>query len=406
MKFFIFLIPFLLFAMSDERGLQLKIMKEEQRIALVIGNSDYLTFSQLKNPINDAKAMKKMLEQKDFTVYYKENATQKEFIKLIKQFSVRLSRGGVGLFYFAGHGIQVNGENYLIAADSAITEKDEVLYEAIALNYVTKKMKNSHNRFNIIILDACRNDPFSRSGGGGLAPLRNARGIFVAYATEAGGVAMDGADTNGVFTKHLIKYMDEPLSIEQVFKRTRRAVYEESHHEQFPGVYNQAMGDFYFTFEKEQRVSKSIKKIEPIKPQKKIEVPQKVKDKKTFFGSLTPSVEVLVKVGKSLQWQDDSRVLSVKKTWSAAQNFCNSLVNEGKMDWRLPTYSELASLVDYNQYNPAISDKILHSVSKVYWSKTRCKHKQYKAWGIHFRTGVTGFYFQSRRNYVRCVRSK
>jgi uncharacterized protein (TIGR02145 family) len=243
------LIPLWLLGSSDDRALKKMFteMKTEQRVALVIGNNDYKNLSTLKNPINDARAMKSVLTQRGFEVIYSENASKTQFKKMVKRFGTKISKGGVGLFYFAGHGIQVNGENYLVASDSNIADKDEVEFETIALDYVTKKMKNARNRFNVLILDACRNDPFSRSGGGGLAPLGNARGIFVAYATEAGSVAKDGSGSNGVFTKNLIRYMNEPLPIEQVFKRTRQAVYDETNHEQFPGVYNQSMGEFYFT---------------------------------------------------------------------------------------------------------------------------------------------------------------
>ena len=251
------LLSLLLFAADDSRGLKtLQAMKKEQRIALVVGNNDYMNLADLKNPINDARAMREILRAKGFEVLYAEDATLIEFKKLIKRFGTRIAEGGVGLFYFAGHGIQVDGNNFLVASDSDISDKDEVEFRTIALNYVTNKMKRAHNRFNILILDACRNDPFSRSGGGGLAPV-SARGIFVAYATEAGSVAKDGRGSNGVFTKHLIRYIDQPLRIEEVFKRTREDVYTETDHEQFPGVYNQSMGDFFFTFPTASDVAKA-----------------------------------------------------------------------------------------------------------------------------------------------------
>lgn len=242
----------LLAASSTDRGLKrLQEMKTEQRTALVIGNNKYKSLPRLNNPINDARAMRNVLKAKGFEVLYAEDASKTEFKKMIKQFYSEIYKGGVGLFYFAGHGIQVDGQNFLVATDSEISDKDAVEFETVALDYVTKKMRDARNRFNIVILDACRNDPFSRSGGGGLAPVRNARGIFVAYATEAGSVAKDGSEQNGVFTKHLIEYMNKPITIEQVFKQTRRAVYEETNHEQFPGVYNQSMGEFYFTLPQE-----------------------------------------------------------------------------------------------------------------------------------------------------------
>lgn len=247
--FLSFLFSSLVFASSNDRALKLKQMKEEGRYALIIGNNEYASskLSSLQNPINDAKAMKEVLERRDFKVLYKENASNKEMKKLLKKFSSNLKKGGVGFFYFAGHGMQIEGDNYLIAKDSDIASKDDVEFESMALNRVIKNMKNSGNRLNIVVLDACRNDPFSRSGGGGLAPVKDAFGMFIAYATEAGSVAKDGVGENGVFTKHLINNIKEEISIEEVFKKTRENVYFETNGEQKPGVYNQMMGDFYFT---------------------------------------------------------------------------------------------------------------------------------------------------------------
>ncbi len=267
-NFLIILLPLILYSDINERGLKIKktILEQEERVALVIGNNNYTSFSKLKNPINDAKAIKYILENKGFSVLYQENISKRQFKKSIKQFSNKLSKGGVGLFFYAGHGIQVEGQNYLIPANAKIEEKDDVEYEAISLNYITKKMKNAHNRLNIIILDACRNDPFSRGGNGGLAPVQNARGMFVAYATEAGGTAKDGKEKNGVFTKALINYIDKPLSIEEVFKKTREEVFKSTHGIQYPGVYNQIIGDFYFTLPASNKIKYST--IESINKEK------------------------------------------------------------------------------------------------------------------------------------------
>jgi len=246
----IFIITFLLSTLAQaDRGLQLKKMKEEQRVALVIGNNNYSNLSRLKNPINDARVMKNVLKNRGFDVIYKENASKRDMKKLLKNFAYKLKSGGVGLYYFAGHGVSVDGHNFLVGTDSLMDDKDEVEYETLALNYITKKMKAANNRLNIIILDACRNDPFARGGSGGLAPVSNARGMLVAYATEAGSVASDGkSGKNGVFTKYLVKNMKEKgATIERVFKNTRADVFDATSGKQSPGVYNQIRGDFYFT---------------------------------------------------------------------------------------------------------------------------------------------------------------
>ena len=107
----------------------MQLMKSEQRVALVIGNNDYKSLSNLKNPINDARLMKSVLVKRGFNVIYKENATKRDMKKLVKEFTHKLSSGGVGLYYFAGHGVDVGGRNYLIGSDSIIEDKDEVEYE-------------------------------------------------------------------------------------------------------------------------------------------------------------------------------------------------------------------------------------------------------------------------------------
>lgn len=249
------LTPLLLFSATDNRSLKIKKLHEqEQRIALVVGNNNYESFSTLKNPINDAKAIRDLLTKKKFEVLYFEDIDQKHFKKAIKQFTNKLSSGGVGLFYFAGHGIQVEGENYLIPKDADIADKDDVDGESVPIAYLTSKLKKASNRLNIIILDACRNDPFSRGSGGGLAPIY-ARGTYIAYATEAGKAAKDGKGKHGVFTKHLIKYMDQPLTIDEVFTKTRTAVYNDTDGEQFPGTYNQVInGSFFFTLPKAKKI--------------------------------------------------------------------------------------------------------------------------------------------------------
>jgi len=252
-KQLILLLLFLTIVEAD-RGLILKKMQEEQRIALVIGNKDYNNLSNLKNPINDARLMKNVLIERGFEVIYKENATKYDMQKLVGKFTGKLKKNGIGLYYFAGHGVSVEGENFLVGTDSLMDDKDAVPYQTLALNYLTKKMKKSGNRLNIIILDACRNDPFSdtRSSGGGLAPISNAKGLFIAYATEAGGVAIDGEyGKNGVFTKYLVKHLKESgATIEKVFKNTRADVEDKTDGKQNPAVYSQMRGDFFFTLPK------------------------------------------------------------------------------------------------------------------------------------------------------------
>ncbi len=254
MKNLIFII-ILSFIEAEDRAVKISTqMTKEQRVALVIGNNDYQgVMSKLSNPINDAKAIKEVLESRGFTVIYKEDLAKREAKKILKDFYGKIGKGGVGLFYFSGHGIELDGRNYLIPIDAKLEEKGDAEFEAISLNQITKKMQNAGNRLNIVVLDACRNDPFSRSVGvGGLAKVEPI-GLFVSYATGAGSVASDGkAGENGLFTKYLVENMKRSFDLQEVFQKTREEVYVASHQKQFPAIYNQTInGKFYFTLPKE-----------------------------------------------------------------------------------------------------------------------------------------------------------
>ena len=245
---------------ADDRAVRIstKIMQKENRVALVIGNNNYQgVLSKLRNPINDASAIRDILKSKNFKVIYKTNSGKRDMRKALKEFYREIKKGGVGFFYFSGHGIEIDGQNYLIPIDAKIDEKTDAEYEAISLNKVTKRIQNAKNRLNIVVLDACRNDPFSRSvGTGGLAKSEPI-GLFVSYSTGAGSVASDGKDgENGLFTKSLIKYMQQPLDLQDVFQKTREDVYDSSNQRQFPAIYNQTIrGKFYFTLPTESSIA-------------------------------------------------------------------------------------------------------------------------------------------------------
>jgi len=235
---------------SNDRALKyIKQYKGESKVALVIGNSSYKHFAKLKNAKNDAYDMKEILKKLGFEVLYVENGTLREMKKSTRAFSKKLSHGGVGMFYYAGHGIEVEGKNYLIPINANIPDKNEVEYETLAADMVIDKMEDSNNRLNIVVLDACRNDPFSR-GGGGLAQINSAKGMYISYATAPGEVASDGSGRNGLFTKHLIKNINQPnQTLNEVFKQTRMAVYKESKERQLPWSNSSVIGDFYFKLE-------------------------------------------------------------------------------------------------------------------------------------------------------------
>lgn len=230
----------------------------EKRVALVIGNSKYKS-SPLRNPVNDARAMAKTLKDVGFEVILELNATRREMRRAMIRFGRRLENGGVGLFYYAGHGVQLHGNNYLIPVGAEIEAEDHVEIEAIELNQVLGRMGGARNRLNIVILDACRNNPFARkfrSATRGLAQTLAPAGTYVAYATAPGDVAEDGEGRNSLYTQALTQWMKRPgVKLEDVFKRVRGRVYKETEGRQVPWTSSSITGDFYFQPKQPKRVA-------------------------------------------------------------------------------------------------------------------------------------------------------
>ena len=222
----------------------------ERRTALVIGNSDYELISPLRNPVNDARAMARVLGDLGFEVIAKENLDQKEMKRAIRDFGRKLGQGGVGLFYYAGHGIEVGGENFMVPLNAPIQFEDDVDVEAVSVNLLLAKLASAANRLNIVILDACRNNPYSRSfrsSASGLATMDAPTGTYIAYAAAPGRVALDGEGNNGLYTGELLKALPLPgLKIEDAFKRVRVAVQDKSGTQQVPWESSSLTGDFYF----------------------------------------------------------------------------------------------------------------------------------------------------------------
>jgi len=226
---------------------------EEGRYALVIGNASYKNSRPLTNPVNDAQDMATSLRRLGFDVIEKENISRKEMTNSIREFGELIAKGGIGLFYYAGHGMQVNGKNYLIPVNANLKHEDEVAYESVDVDRLLAKMDSAGNRLNIVILDACRNNPFARSfyrgGVRGLAQLNAPVGTLIAYATSPNSVASDGkrGERNGLYTKYLLANMEIPnLEIGQMFRRVRRAVRIATNKAQLPWESSSMEGDFYF----------------------------------------------------------------------------------------------------------------------------------------------------------------
>ena len=236
-------------AYAQQRQLVREDSRSEKRVALVIGNSAYPT-APLKNPVNDAQDMAQALGNLGFDVTYRENLNQNDMKRAIREFGPKIRNGGVGLFYYAGHGAQLNGRNYLVPIGAVIEKENDLEYEGVDAGLVLDEMFAAGNQLNIVILDACRNNPFARSfrtDSPGLAVMKAPVETVIAYATAPGEVAADGASRNGLYTQELLKNIKTPgLKLEDVFKRVRTAVRQISNGKQIPWESVSLERDFYF----------------------------------------------------------------------------------------------------------------------------------------------------------------
>ncbi|MCG8440597.1 MAG: pectinesterase family protein [Caulobacterales bacterium] len=235
-------------------GLAAPAAAEGERIALIIGNSEYRN-GYLKNPVNDADLVGEKLESVGFQVTVATDADERGMERAIVDFSVALSDAGrdaIGLFYFAGHGIQDGGENYLIPIGARIERRADLGAEAVRANWVLEQLRNAGNRVNFVILDACRNNPLPtsifRSSGTGLAEMTASVGTFIGYSTAPGQTASDGEGEHSVYAAALADIIERPgLPAELVFKRVRDRVMQASSGFQVPWDTSSLAGeDFFF----------------------------------------------------------------------------------------------------------------------------------------------------------------
>jgi len=252
-----------------KRAIQVK----GNRLALVIGNADYKYAGDLANAINDARDIKETLENLGFNVIKYENCTQKIMKRAIDVFGKRLKNYDVGLFFYAGHGVQVRGFNYLIPTDARLEYKSDTEYDCVRADRVLRKMESAASKTNIVILDACRENPFERSWqrggrGKGLAFMNAPSGSLIAYATSPGETALDGlGGRNGVYTSALLEHIATPnINILQMFQRVRSTVMDKTKNEQIPWEATSLRGDYYFLPKEVFNVAKHSKeKLQPIK---------------------------------------------------------------------------------------------------------------------------------------------
>jgi uncharacterized caspase-like protein len=232
------------------------------RVALVIGNANYKV-GALKNPVNDAKAVATSLRNLGFEVTHRENASLREMLDAFQQFSTQSKSAEVRVVYYAGHGVQLKGRNYLLPVDTEIRAEDEMPNKSADLNEFLDRLGGIKQGINVVILDACRNNPFSGSEivgpdgrrlkfrgatPAGLAPVEAPLGSMIAFSTAPGGVALDNPqERNSLYTKHLLEHLNAPgLPVELLFKRVRLAVAKETGRVQVPWESSSLTGDFCF----------------------------------------------------------------------------------------------------------------------------------------------------------------
>ena len=244
---------------------QIADASEGRRMALLIGNADY-TFAPLKNPLNDANDLGDRLSSLGFETKVIANPGYMRFRSEISSFYQEVSKDPetISVFYYAGHAVQMNNVNFMIAVDSRISDQQSLISGSISINDLLQDMALTSNLQNLVILDACRDNPFKaissedqtrgiampddaiRDLHQGLAPVEAPAGTIIAYATAPGGVAKDGEGRNGTYTKYLLEHLDEQRPVEEVFKRVRKDVVEASRGKQIPWEHSSLYKTVYF----------------------------------------------------------------------------------------------------------------------------------------------------------------
>jgi uncharacterized caspase-like protein len=375
------------------------------RVALVIGNSTY-TSGPLKNPVNDATDLSANLKKFGFVVTLKKNANHQEMEDAIREFGDQLRKGGVGLFFYAGHGVQIGGRNYLLPVGTRINKDTDVKFQAVDTEIVLAEMGNAGNTLNIVILDACRDNPFGKSfrtASRGLAIISDApKGTFITYSTSPGKVAADGSGRNSPYTESLIRHMRTPgLQIEDVFKEVRKDMGRKTGGQQVPWELSSLEGQFYFLPGSARESTATVpsgkasvesyeSSVEPTaatdaldEERKKVELEKQrlekeeallvektaleekrqqleAKKKQLAMGSRpsVPSVKEIRRDGQFIAY-DNGTVLDTSTnlmwaakdngnriTWANAKTYSENYRGGGYTDWRMPTRDELAGLYD------------------------------------------------------------
>jgi hypothetical protein len=237
-------------ATADDRNLA--VMSQERRIALVIGNAAYRQ-GALPNPVNDARAMAARLRSVGFEVTLRENLKTREIGSVYREFRSKIMPGNVALVFYAGHGLQFKGQNYFPAVDADISSEEDVPLQSLNLGTLLDNMEEAKAGVSLVLLDACRDNPFARRFRGasrGLAKVEAASGTLIHYATKPGSVAADGDGQNGTYTEALLAQIGEPgVPVEQMLKRVTNRVVAKTKGKQEPWIEGSLRGEFYFIFQ-------------------------------------------------------------------------------------------------------------------------------------------------------------
>ena len=283
-----------------------------KRVALVIGNSAYQHAAALKNPVNDAEAVAETLERLDFEIVKGMDLSHRDFARTISKFAQKVSKGvDVALFFYGGHGLQLNGQNYLVPVDAELGSETSLEFEAVRLQTILTLMERSQAT-NLVFLDACRDNPLARnlartmgtrsvSLGRGLARVETGVGTLIAYSTQPGNVALDGKGVHSPFAKAFLKHAEAPgVEIEGLMRKVRQDVISDTNGAQVPWNHSSLTRKFVFN------PAKKVAKVEPKKPE-----PAPAPTQSATSGGKNP-----------VTLQFDSRALDLA-FWTAIQNSKN-----------------------------------------------------------------------------------
>lgn len=382
------------------------------RVALVIGNGAYKE-SPLKNPVNDVRDMSVKLKELGFTVIAKENLKRKEIPATLKAFRSQIKAGDDVLFFYAGHGLQVKGVNYLPAVDAEISSEDEVDMESLSLNKLLELLDESKAAVKLVFLDACRNNPYARSfrsADRGLSRIGYVApsGTLISFATKPGSVAADGNGRNGLYTEQLLKYMgSENTPVEMMIKLVVREVKSASKGQQEPWSEGNLDGDFYFrllaSLEKSPLAAPIVRPVAALKPVESVRGSISERYLPLGDGAEIKDLQtglIWQRCVEGMRWNGSS---CINKPQMFTFDDAQTLAGNG---WRLPTNDELSTLVDKARQQPAINTEAFPATPTIwFWTASVYSGNPVYAWRVLFFDGNVGYSFRTSAGTVRLVRS-